>query len=82
MNEKNIVDKKLYSVGMILGICSIVGSLLIPVIGLVLGIVGLVLSKKNKNDYGVKIGIALNIGGIIVSVFFMVFIVLTSIVII
>lgn len=78
MNEKNIVDKKFYVVGIVLGICSIAGSLLIPAIGLILGIIGLVLNIKNKNEYVVKIGIVLNVAGIIVFLFFIIFIVWTS----
>ena len=78
MKENKIVDKKFYIVGIVLGICSIVSSLLIPDIGLILGIVSLVLNLKNKKEYGVKIGIVLSVAGIIVSLFFVIFIVWTS----
>lgn len=78
MNEKNIMDKKFYIVGIALGICSIISSLPIPAVGLILGIVGLSLNLKNKEEYRVKVGIALNVAGIIVSLFFVIFIVYTS----
>jgi flagellar motor component MotA len=57
-----------------------VGSLLIPAIGLILGIVGLILNMKNKNEYSIKIGIALSIAGIMVSIFFIGFIFWTSVI--
>ena len=55
MNEKINVDKKFYIVGLVIGALSLVGSLIFPLAGLLLGIIGLVLNIKNKNDYSVKI---------------------------
>ena len=81
MNEKMNVDKKFYAVGLVIGALALVGSLIFPLAGLLLGIIGLVLNIKNKNNYSVKIGIALSIAGIVLSILFIGFIVWTQIII-
>ncbi len=79
MNEKTMVDKKFYGLGIVLGIVSLVGSITISVVGLLVGILGMILNIKNKDTYRVKIGIVLNSLGVILSVAFILFIMWTQI---
>ena len=70
MSESNFVDKKFYIVGIVLGIFSLITSIVIPALGLVLGIIGWVFNIKNKEKYRVNIGLALNVAGAIISVLY------------
>ena len=68
--------KSNYKLGIILGIISIICSLLICginylvigwIIGLIIGIIGIYMSNKNKNNYNIKLSNILCIIGIIFS---------------
>jgi hypothetical protein len=68
-----MVNKK-YDFGLIsyiLGIVSIVAAVFIPLFSIVLGIVGLVFSNKEKTDISTK-GEKFNITGIIIGVIFLI----------
>ncbi len=80
MSESNFVDKKFYIVGIVLGIFSLITSIVIPALGLVLGIIGWVLNIKNKEKYRVNIGLALNVAGVIISVLYIFILVWTGII--
>lgn len=79
MNEKTMIDKKFYGLGIVLGIVSLIGSITISVVGLLAGIMGMILNIKNKDTYRVKIGIVLNGIGVILSTGFILFILWTQI---
>lgn len=75
MKEKKSVKKEIKKdnslIGYIFGIISIVLAFVLPIGGLIFGIIGLVQSKKEKNDLAKKAK-NYNIIGIILSVVFMV----------
>jgi hypothetical protein len=60
--------KQTYTAGLILGILSIPCGLLIALSGWILGIVGIVLNNKNKNEKNTTAGLILSIIGLVVSV--------------
>ena len=66
MEEKN--EKKIYVPGLVLGILSIPCGLIIAISGWILGIVGIVLNQKNKEEFNTKAGFIISIVGLAVSV--------------
>ena len=61
-------NKQTYTAGLVLGILSIPCGLLIAISGWILGIVGIVLNIKNKEDKNTKVGLILSIIGLVVSI--------------
>lgn len=61
-------NKQTYTPGLVLGILSIPCGLLIAISGWILGIVGIVLNLKNKNDKNTTVGLVLSIVGLVVSI--------------
>lgn len=66
MEEKN--EKKIYVPGLVLGILSIPCGLIIAISGWILGIVGIVLNQKNKEEFNTKAGFIISIVGLSLSV--------------
>lgn len=60
--------KKRYNTGLVLGILSIPCGLLIALSGWVLGIIGIVLNVKHKDEYNTTAGLVLSIIGLSLSV--------------
>ena len=60
--------KQIYSSGLVIGILSIPCGLLIAIAGWVLGIIGIVINTKNKEEYNTTAGLALSIIGLVLSV--------------
>ena len=65
---ENNNEKKVYVPGLVLGILSIPCGLLIAISGWILGIVGIVLNQKNKEEFNTKAGFIISIVGLSVSV--------------
>lgn len=65
---ENNNEKKVYVPGLVLGILSIPCGLLIAISGWILGIVGIVLNQKNKEEFNTKAGFIISIVGLAVSV--------------
>ncbi len=61
-------SKKSYTAGLVLGILSIPCGLIIAIAGWVLGIVGIVLNLKNKDDMNTTAGLVLSIIGLVLSI--------------
>ena len=61
-------EKQTYSAGLVLGILSIPCGLLLAISGWVLGIVGIVLNNKHKDEYKTTAGLVLSIIGLVLSV--------------
>ena len=61
-------NKQTYTAGLVLGILSIPCGLLIAISGWILGIVGIVLNSKNKNEKKTTAGLVLSIIGLVVSI--------------
>lgn len=66
MEKKN--EKKIYVPGLVLGILSIPCGLIIAISGWILGIVGIVLNQKNKEEFNTKAGFIISIVGLALSV--------------
>lgn len=66
MEDNN--EKKVYVPGLVLGILSIPCGLLIAISGWILGIVGIVLNQKNKEEFNTKAGFIISIVGLALSV--------------
>jgi len=68
--------------GWSLGIISLILTIVQPFAGLVFGIVGFVISKKERKRYGVnewtRVGVLLNRSAIIISVIFIILVVLAT----
>lgn len=62
------MEKKTYTAGLVLGILSIPCGLIIAIAGWVLGIVGIVLNVKNKEQYKTTAGLILSIIGLVLSI--------------
>lgn len=60
--------KQTYTAGLVVGILSIPCGLLIAISGWILGIVGIVINTKNKEDKNTKVGLILSIIGLVVSI--------------
>ena len=67
-NNGNQPGKKTYSAGLTVGILSIPCGLLIAISGWVLGIVGIVINNKHKDEYNTKAGLILSIIGLVLSI--------------
>ena len=61
-------NKQTYTAGLVLGILSIPCGLIIAISGWILGIVGIVLNSKNKNEKKTTAGLVLSIIGLVVSI--------------
>ena len=61
-------NKQTYTAGLVLGILSIPCGLLIAISGWILGIIGIVLNIKNKEEKNTKVGLILSIIGLVVSI--------------
>ena len=66
MEENN--EKKVYVPGLVLGILSIPCGILIAISGWILGIVGIVLNQKYKEEFNTKAGFIISIVGLSLSV--------------
>ena len=62
------MKKQNYTAGLVLGILSIPCGLLIAISGWVLGIIGIVLNAKNKDNFNTTAGLTLSIIGLVLSV--------------
>ncbi len=60
--------KQTYKAGLVLGILSIPCGLLIALSGWILGIVGIVLNVKRKEEFNTTAGLVLSIIGLVVSI--------------
>ncbi len=67
-NNGNQPEKKTYSAGLTVGILSIPCGLLIAISGWILGIVGIVINNKHKDEYNTKAGLILSIIGLVLSI--------------
>lgn len=67
-NGSNQPEKKTYSAGLTIGILSIPCGLLIAISGWILGIVGIVMNSKHKNEYNTTAGLILSIIGLVLSI--------------
>ena len=67
-NNGNQSGKKTYSAGLTVGILSIPCGLLIAISGWILGIVGIVINNKHKDEYNTKAGLILSIIGLVLSI--------------
>ena len=61
-------NKETYTAGLVVGILSIPCGLLIAISGWVLGIVGIAINSKNKNEKNTTAGLVLSIIGLVLSV--------------
>ena len=61
-------NKQTYTAGLVLGILSIPCGIIIALSGWILGIVGIVLNSKNKNEKKTTAGLVLSIIGLVVSI--------------
>ena len=61
-------NKQTYTAGLVLGILSIPCGLIIAISGWILGIIGIVLNSKNKNEKKTTAGLVLSIIGLVVSI--------------
>ena len=61
-------NKETYTAGLVVGILSIPCGLLIAISGWVLGIVGIAINSKNKNEKNTTVGFVLSIIGLVLSV--------------
>lgn len=79
MNENNVFEerteeqlvpgkKKGHTPSLVVGILSIVFSLLIALVGDVLGIVGIVMSVSKRKDYNTKAGLICSIIGLVLAI--------------
>lgn len=66
--EQTNTEKTTYTAGLVLGILSIPCGLLIAISGWILGIIGIVLNLKKKNEFKTKAGLILSIIGLISSI--------------
>ncbi len=66
--EQTNTEKTTYTAGLVLGILSIPCGLLIAISGWILGIIGIVLNVKKKNEFKTKAGLILSIIGLISSI--------------
>ena len=62
------MKKQNYTAGLVLGILSIPCGLLIALSGWILGIVGIVLNVKRKEEFNTTAGLVLSIIGLVVSI--------------
>ena len=60
--------KQSYTAGLVLGILSIPCGLIIAIVGWLLGIIGIVLNLKNKDDMNTTEGLVLSIIGLVLSI--------------
>jgi len=60
--------KPIYTAGLVVGILSIPCGLLIAISGWILGIVGIVINNKNKEEKSTTAGLVLSIIGLVLSV--------------
>lgn len=60
--------KQTYNTGLVLGILSIPCGLLIAISGWVLGIIGIVLNLKKKEEMNTTAGLVLSIVGLVLSI--------------
>lgn len=60
--------KEQYTQGLVIGILSIPCGLILAISGWVLGIVGIVLNSKNKDDKNTTAGLILSIIGLVLSI--------------
>lgn len=67
-NNGNEPGKKTYSAGLTVGILSIPCGLLIAISGWILGIVGIVINNKHKDEYNTTAGFILSIIGLVLSI--------------
>ena len=67
-NNGNQPGKKTYSAGLTVGILSIPCGLLIAISGWILGIVGIVINNKHKDEYNTSAGLTLSIIGLVLSI--------------
>ena len=67
-NNGNQPVKKTYSAGLTVGILSIPCGLLIAISGWILGIVGIVINNKHKDEYNTTAGFTLSIIGLVLSI--------------
>lgn len=67
-NNGNQPGKKTYSAGLTVGILSIPCGLLIAISGWILGIVGIVINNKHKDEYNTTAGFILSIIGLVLSI--------------
>lgn len=67
-NNNNQSGKKTYSAGLTVGILSIPCGLLIAISGWILGIVGIVINNKHKDEYNTTAGFTLSIIGLVLSI--------------
>ena len=67
-NNGNQPVKKTYSAGLTVGILSIPCGLLIAISGWILGIVGIVINNKHKDQYNTSAGLTLSIIGLVLSI--------------
>ena len=67
-NNGNQPVKKTYSAGLTVGILSIPCGLLIAISGWILGIVGIVINNKHKDEYNTSAGLTLSIIGLVLSI--------------
>ena len=67
-NNGNQPGKKTYSAGLTVGILSIPCGLLIAISGWILGIVGIVINNKHKDEYNTTAGFTLSIIGLVLSI--------------
>lgn len=69
-NEVQVAEngkKPTHTPSLVLGIVAIVGGFIMPLIGYVCGIIGIILSSKNKVAYSTKSGKICSIVGIVVA---------------
>ena len=67
-NNGNQPEKKTYSAGLTVGILSIPCGLLLAISGWILGIVGIVINNKHKDEYNTTAGFTLSIIGLVLSI--------------
>lgn len=60
--------KPIYTAGLVVGILSIPCGLLLAISGWVLGIVGIIINNKNKENNSTTAGLVLSIIGLVLSV--------------
>ena len=65
-NNQNLTNQ--YSAGLTVGILSIPCGLLLAISGWVLGIVGIVINNKHKDEYNTTAGFTLSIIGLVLSI--------------
>lgn len=66
--DNNQQKKESFTKGLVIGILSIPCGLLIAISGWILGIVGIVINSKNKDNYNTKAGLILSIIGLVLSI--------------